>query len=768
MEHRDAIYQTIDGILKELNKEFHNFTKANLTNVISKLRKETRITNQKTGEKNEFTKQDLLVISDYFRKRNYHLDPNYIKENYFTFQEASNLLTNTPYTKDAILALADDRSSIGVILYKSVLLVPKKLVFELQLSGDVSNYIRLATLARQLNLGNHVIERRVKNGFFKDTKKVAGMQFISIKEVEKWINEITAPIKNYNQEDALWEIKNYLNHLLKRIPIHSHTLFETWITSKISKSHGRSTTIKHISIFGIELYEFLLEHLPEGVQIYDLDYKIVESLASLDTNVRLKKEFVLFYNYSLASTSALPDKQLRIERPRRDKKMKYSQSQTRTIYHPETYQKYYAYVQDIETHTKKGLETRTYANMWLFVIMHLTNVWRANDIIYQMPRISIENVGICDFQWFENNTINTTQAQIIANEVYLHFQNKLANKNLNILRFYLDPTLLLSFATAIVICEIHSRFPPKSIRIHREELLGTLISGKRGVYLFSSGLHTHKKFFGNNEDLKNFSSLAMNRSTMVYFFHNTVEGQNGDTDVALELTKMVRSHTENNTTAIYVESSNEDGAINRVSINLFSRGHFGWLYNYMINLITSSKFQSLEERTAQIINIKNEFSPLQIEGWSEYLLNKHKKDTNTIIQISRLSEEQLINLIYNIFKGKMPSKHREGQCFTYPTCGTPYQKSCFGCSFFIPQEFILFEAIDELKRRVPILQNAILESVVIRESRFINSILLLLSEAAKYLGNEKLSSFVSKAELNEMIQMISDKLLLTEGENAKK
>ncbi|AJE52695.1 hypothetical protein [Paenibacillus polymyxa] len=763
MEHRDAIYQTIDGIFKELNKEFHNFTKANLTNVISKFRKEKRITKQKTGEKNEFTEQDLLVISDYFRKMNYHLDPNYIKENYFTFKEAAKFLKNTPYTKDIILSLADERDSLGVIMYKSVLRVPKKLVFELQENGDVSNYIRAGELARQLKIHDYLVTRRIQNGFFKDTKKIGGRLFVSIKEAEKWSNEITEPIEKYTNDYALLEIRNYLNNLSKRIPIHSHTLFDTWIISKISNSHGRATTIKHIVIFGIELYEFLLEYLPQNVEIYDLDHKIVEAVVSLDTNKRLKKEFVLFYNYSLTYSLASPDKQLRIERPSRNKKLNYNRSQTKRIYHPAIYQRYYSYVQELQIHTKKGLETRSYANMWLFVIMHLTNIWRANDIIFQMPRISIENVGISDFNWFENNKISTSQAQTIANEVYLHFHNKLANKNLNILRFYLDPTLLLGFATAIVICELHSRFPPKSLYKHRDELLGTFISGKKNEYIFSSGLSVHKKFFGNHDDLKNFSSLVMNRSTMVYFFHNTVEGHSSDTDVALELTKMVRSHSENNTTAIYVESSNQDGAINRVSMNLFCRGHFGWLFNYMINLVMSPNFQSLEERTAQIINLKNEFSPLQIEGWSEYFINKKSNKSSAIIQLSRLSEEKLINLLCNIFKGKMPSKHKEGQCLTYPNCETPHHKTCFGCNFFIPQEFILLEAIDELKNRVPILHSATMEAVIIRESKIINSILLLLSEAARFLGNEKLNSFISRKELNEMMYTISNKLLLTEG-----
>jgi hypothetical protein len=637
----------------------------------------------------------------------------------------------------------------------------------LQSKGDIRNgYVSAADLEHQLGTNKGYITRKISDGYFKDVKKVAGRIYLSVEEADRWVNEANSPFQNYTNKDAILSLENYFIQHTERLRANSHNLFYTWITSKISNSHGRAQTVKHIYTHGIELYTLLLKHLKDNNEIYDIELDEIKNLLAMETvGKRLKKELILFYNYALTAKFESPNKRFRLERPSRKKKMQHDQSKERKIYHPKIYQKYYSFVQDIETHTQDAIKRRPYANSWLFVIMHLTNNWRANDIIYQMPNITVENIGVTNLEWFESNKLNTTQAQMIANEVYLFFQNKIANKNQTLLRFYLDPTLLLSFATAMVLCELHSRLPMKSIRKHRGQLLGTFISGKKNEYTTSTGQRINQYFFGNDPELRNFSSLVMNRSTMVYFFHNIVEGSNTDTDVALELTQITRSHLKKDTTAIYVESSNQDGSINRVSINLFNRGHFGWLYNYIINLVMNftSRTQSLEERTIQIRNFKNEYTPLRLENWSEYILQQNKKEVSLVAKLSQFSEQQLIDLLYKLFKGEMPSKHREGQCLIFPDCENPNRKTCFGCGFFIPKEFLLIEAVSELKKRVVILRNSTLEAVRIRESKIINSILLILSEANKYLGKEKLNSFITRSELNELVDEISDMLLLNEG-----
>src|SRR5690606_1597863 len=94
----------------------------------------------------------------------------------------------------------------------------------------------------------------------------------------------------------------------------------------------------------------------------------------------------------------------------------------------------------------------------------------------------------------------------------------------------------------------------------------------------------HLNFFKYSAILKDFKSLVMNRSTMTYLFNSIVD-EAPDPELALTYTQQARSHEKESTTAIYVKATNFDGSLGNVSLNLFNRGHFGWLYNTLIKLM---------------------------------------------------------------------------------------------------------------------------------------------------------------------------------------
>lgn len=52
---------------------------------------------------------------------------------------------------------------------------------------------------------------------------------------------------------------------------------------------------------------------------------------------------------------------------------------------------------------------------------------------------------------------------------------------------------------------------------------------------------------------------------------------------------------------------NKDGSIGRVSINIFRRGNFGWLYEQLLRFTYTDNYNtlSLEERTTIVEEVKN-------------------------------------------------------------------------------------------------------------------------------------------------------------------
>lgn len=754
----------LNDLLSLLREQEVIITKTALIHRLFFLRKMGLISKEKIGRAYSVTKEDLVIIVQNLKEANYIYDEKQLKEKCFTMTEALELLKNTPIrTRQTLKNMFKDQ----IISYKKVDHIPKHLIYQLKNEADVNDYVDAFKVQKELKAYKGYVTRMVRKEYFKDVKKIGKRDFISRKEIEEIQIQKSKRPPTYSNQEATSSFSSYLATLEKRIAPQSHSLFEDWAIKKINNSNGRPNVLKAIVFYVTEVYQLLLKVLEgDKKEIFNLDDEIIEHLlGDVSITLRKRKEFLLFRDYSLISKSIPSKKRFKVYRPSLTRETKEALDSEKEVYPPSVYHQYYLHVQEIEKHIGPSIENRSYANMWLYVIMHLTNNWRANDIIYQMPNISLENIGVSELDWFNSNRLTLQQAQLIANELYLYFQNQLVNKTSAPIRFYLAPPLLMSFATSIALCELHSRIAPNSFNRHKSHLLGTFFHGDNQESFASSGLTSHKLFFKDAPELKDFKSMVMNRSTMVYFFHNVVDGKTEDTDLALDLTQTTRSHLDRNTTSIYVETSNQDGSINRVSLNLFNRGHFGWTYNFIIQLLMNKVnfSDTLEERTNLIQQLRNIYTPYQIEGWSQYFVAESHRETSLAISLAKMDPQKLGQLLYKIFIGEMPSKHREGQCLTHPTCIYVKRTTCFGCESLIPMEFLLFDCVTELKKRVDILRNTTYEAIIRRESRFIDGILHLLSEANEYLGKEKLSAFITSDELRLLIDHVSDKLALSEG-----
>ena len=68
-----------------------------------------------------------------------------------------------------------------------------------------------------------------------------------------------------------------------------------------------------------------------------------------------------------------------------------------------------------------------YANMWLYVLLHLTNSWRHSDVV-DFPRLEMDMYSDKDLDWLLNNPLSEKDARIITayyeNKVYIHNKNR--------------------------------------------------------------------------------------------------------------------------------------------------------------------------------------------------------------------------------------------------------------------------------------------------------------------------------------------------------
>lgn len=393
------------------------------------------------------------------------------------------------------------------------------------------------------------------------------------------------------------------------------------------------------------------------------------------------------------------------------------------------------YIKNIDKHLLHALKDRRYASTWLFVSLHFTNAWRAKDFL-ALPFINIDLAGNFSFNWFKNgNRLNNTQAQKIINQYAS--QRLVVSKTGALNRFLVNFDMLIPFATMIIICDLHRKQEHDSKLIH--------LGNKRG---------TIRKDFFIDYKFK-FQSRKMNRSFMTYLFHKAVQSSEYK-KIALSIPQRTRAHTKQDSTAIYIQTTNQDEPIDNVTEHLFNRGHFGYLYNLLIQTIQIKKQDnlSLEEETFRLLELKRKFLfPLTLESFGHFLQKQQEKFEPIAIQIFNMPLDSLETKLETLYKDLSPSHTEHIQCFNYPDCITPNCFSCVGCIYSVPKTYLLISIKEELSKRISILQNTNHIAVAEREKSWILKLLSLLQEAVDTFGKEYVNSFINLNTLFQEIQL---------------
>ncbi|MED4354306.1 helix-turn-helix domain-containing protein [Schinkia azotoformans] len=421
------------------------------------------------------------------------------------------------------------------------------------------------------------------------------------------------------------------------------------------------------------------------------------------------------------------------------------------IYSPEIYLEYLSYTKNVDQHISGAIRSQFYANMWLYTIMHLMDTWRATDIVNNLLNIDLEVLNIDSFEWFLKNKLSTEQAQIVINQVYISTRNLTTSKTNALLTFLVPMDFILPAGNAFIICELHRR------QSDDKYLLQTLISQNLNAKLPNK---KHLNFFRFNTILQDFRSRVMNRSTMTYLFNSIVDDA-PDPELALTYTQLTRSHEKEQSTAVYVKATNFDGSLGNVSLNLFNRGHFGWLYNTIIKLMfeETNTSLSIDTRTQLIMALRNEFNPVELENWGTFLLSLNKKRESLFNVLITLDKRELKLLILKIFNGDMPCRDGNGQCLTYPHCEKRNLKSCSSCEFHIPQVYAIIHMKQEIEHLIKSLNTTKYETIIERDAYILKIYLLILNEAISVYGQDYINTFIDLNNIRKQVIELSPVLL---------
>ncbi|WP_090738812.1 helix-turn-helix domain-containing protein [Paenibacillus sp. Mc5Re-14] len=584
-------------------------------------------------------------------------------------------------------------------------------------------FVPYTNIAAQLGVSKDWVIKLIRAGvIYKDIKQnnewiVPVKKSIDFVEKEKKrqqeMAKLLTPIDLFEYRLARLEVPKSLRKTME--------LYREFVILKINSSLGNSKTLHNLALKFSSTFKKLLRLLETEVFLMNAE-QLYLIFHNPEIGIQDKRTFSSFLEFCTGKGLCTFSKNYAVTPV---------PVEEREMYSPERFLDYYNYVKDIDLHLQRAIESRDYAVTWLYVLMHVIDAWRPSDII-KLPNIMLDFHNLQTFDQLKEKKLSLEQAQAVINHMYRRVERMYISKTGSLGHFLVNQDMIVPTATVLVITEIHRRSEgdQQLIRV-----------GKRKFAHFDKETH-FRSFFKKRPNLVDFQSRKMNRTLLTYFFYSVVEGKE-NANIAYELSQQVRGHIDINTTATYIQSTNKDGSIERVSLNLFNRGHFGWLYHHLISLFMPDGPQlGLEQSTALIEKFRKEFSPYQLEQLSYFLVRQQKSKKSLALQLSNITEKDLETLLYKVYKGEMPAKLQHVQCLTYPNCTSPTAMTCLQCENAIPKIYILISIYHELDRLIVSIQNTKYPATRIRDSKFLFQILDLLSQAVQQFGKNYVETFV--------------------------
>lgn len=607
-----------------------------------------------------------------------------------------------------------------------------------------------------------------------NVKKINGRVLISKEELIKY-KQFLDDRDNIVEIDCEYAISKISSETRQsNLLIDTRNLFLAYSRAYFNKCTGstvhKQTTINQFINFHNKLQRNLSR------EIFKSDIEELNQL-SLKEGLFTSKERLLFTRFL---SYAFDQKNI----PQKNKLLAVQKNKNKEqeIYSALTFNQIYKHVQNIELHIEKSLNSRPYANMWVYVALLCCDFIRGSDLILNTPNLNLKELGIQESDFHTGNfTLSEYQIQMIIKNLYLAFRNKRASKTNEILTFLVPSNLEKPLADALVLSE--------RLREVNTLQLETFIEGKYRKIKTQGRKRTHFKFFECYKEFEGFrfSSLIMNRSLATYLYGSVTEGDAFDSELALTLAQNARSHKNEDTTKTYIQLMNKDGSIGRVAINIFRRGNFGWLYEQLLRFMYTDNYKtlSLEDRTTIIEEIKGHISLKDTESIAAYISNYltpaiiEETDNNTAVevmnaiydkrlkvihQVMRLNKQRLHELFSKLAIHSMPSKIEHAQCLVFPNCAYPALMNCMYCEYVLPQNLILIQLNQEILRLLTSIQGSDNENLLERQSRFLLQCLLILSEANNTFGKSYVKAYVDVNQINDLLKQYAYKINLP-GEN---
>lgn len=220
----------------------------------------------------------------------------------------------------------------------------------------------------------------------------------------------------------------------------------------------------------------------------------------------------------------------------------------------------------------------------------------------------------------------------------------------------------------------------------------------------------------------------------------------------------MRSHKTNyysmsDTTSVYLHSTYSDKELNEVTLQLYDRGTFGWLYDSMIKIVNEDVRLSTNDKTNIIAHLQQVLPIEKVEQLAECIYQQNLKKEVVINELLQLPTEKLKETIVKLGDGKLISKQDDIYCIKENGCHYLTRTDCLSCEYSIPTIHTLLSVTTEINNIFESLSTEIspykYDRLRITDKMF--KLYSVIQEVADTFGEKYVNSFIDYVELKNKL-----------------
>ena len=413
------------------------------------------------------------------------------------------------------------------------------------------------------------------------------------------------------------------------------------------------------------------------------------------------------------------------------------------FYSAQEWSQYINVALDIDTLLPRALNNVNTARSWLYLLLHLCVAWRKNDII-NMPALSnLIDIEKYNLEWFENNTFTLADAGYVINNTKLCVEQYLTIKTNVKKNFNIPISFYIPLAISLIAVENWRRV------LEKETLFGNFTALKQTL---SNNL---------GEIMNKFTSLKANRTLLS--FVDIKASEIGMNDV-VRISSYMRAHTVNeygfnNNTSVYLKSTYSEKELQEITLQLYNRGPFGWMYDTFLNLASDKREGFNQNTTNEIINIKEKLPVKQLNEVASILYSQKLSKENVINELLHLPKEDIKKIFSELVCGLRTSRQENVYCLKPTKCKDRLVTDCYNCKYSIPTVHILFSIKDELDKVFSEIKPCVYQYDKLRKLDKMLKLFSIVKEAIETFGEEYVNTIIpiedTKKKLTENYRLLT-------------